>query len=67
MEGKKRKEKGGAEKARIKKKRMLEGEASKCSKITDLFRSQALMSCERELTEKQLARAPPLTLLLSGS
>ena len=29
MEGKKRKEKGGAEKARIKKKRMLEGDASK--------------------------------------
>ena len=66
MEGKKRKEKGGAEKARIKKRRMLEGDASKCSKITDLFRSQALTS-ERELTEKQLARAPPLTLLLGGS
>ena len=60
MEGKKRKEKGGAEKARIKKKRMLEGDASKCS-------SQALTSCAGELTEKQLARAPPLTLLLGGS
>ena len=67
MEGKKRKEKGGAEKARIKKKRMLEGDASKFSKITDLFRSQALTSCAGELTEKQLARAPPLTLLLGGS
>ena len=66
MEGKKRKEKGGAEKARIKKRRMLEGDASKCSKITDLFRSQALTSCAGELTEKQLARAPPLTLLLGG-
>ncbi len=30
-------EKGGAEKARIKKKRMLEEGASKWSKITDLF------------------------------
>ena len=30
IEGKKRKEKGGAEKARINKKRMLEGDASKC-------------------------------------
>ena len=67
MEGKKRKEKGGAEKARIKKRRMLEGDASKCSKITDLFRSQALMSCAGELTEKQLARAPPLTLIIGGS
>ena len=66
MEGKKRKEKGGAEKARIKKKRMLEGDASNCSKITDLFRSQALTSCAVELT-KQLARAPSLTLLLGGS
>jgi hypothetical protein len=39
-EGKKRKGKGRAEKARIKKKRMLEEDASKCSQITDLFRSQ---------------------------
>lgn len=37
MEGKKRK--GGAEKARIKKRRMLEEDASKCTKITDLFRN----------------------------
>ncbi len=36
MEGKKRKEKGGAEKARIKKKRMLEEGTSKWSKIMDL-------------------------------
>ena len=52
MEGNKRKEKGRAEKARIKKKRMLEGDASKCSKITDLFRSQASTSHAGELTEK---------------
>ena len=37
MEGKKRKGKGGAEKARMKKKWMLEEDASKCSKITGLF------------------------------
>ena len=32
---------------------MLEGVASKCSKITDLFRSQALTSCAGELTVSQ--------------
>ena len=39
IEGKKRKEKGGAEKARMKKKWMLEERASKWLKITDLFRN----------------------------
>ena len=38
MEGRKRKEKGGAEKARNKKKRMLEEGASKYFKITDVFK-----------------------------
>ncbi|CAK6974575.1 zinc finger protein [Scomber scombrus] len=37
-------EKGGAEKDRIKKKRMLERDSSKWSKITDLIRSQASTS-----------------------
>ena len=51
MEGKKRKEKGGAEKARIKKKRMLEDSASNMSKITDLFRyNQASTSDAGEQT-----------------
>ena len=62
-----RKEKGGAEKARIKKKWMVKEDATKCSKITDLFRSQASTSRAGELTEKQLARAQSLTLLLCGS
>ena len=44
MEGKKRKEKGGAEKARNKKKRMLEEGASQCLKITDIFNNQASTS-----------------------
>jgi len=39
MEGKKRKEKGGPEKARIKQKRMLVESASKWAKITDLFQN----------------------------
>ena len=51
MEGKKRKEKGGGEKARMKKKRMLEESASEWSKITDLFRNdQASTSDAGELT-----------------
>ena len=37
--GKKRKEKGGAEKARGKKKRHLDSEASKCRKLTEMFSS----------------------------
>jgi len=51
MEGKKKKEKGGPEKARMKKKRMLEESASKWSKITNLFRNnQASTSDAGELT-----------------
>ena len=44
MEGKKRKEKGGAEKARNKKRRMLEEDASQCLKITDIFSHKASTS-----------------------
>ena len=60
MVGKKRKEKGGAEKARIKKKRMLEGNASKCSKISDFFRNQASTSRSGELTRKTVSQRPEL-------
>lgn len=56
MVGRMRKEKGSAEKARMKKKRMLE-EASKCSKITDLFQNQPSTSDAGKVTEKQLAIA----------
>ncbi|XP_041836765.1 uncharacterized protein LOC121652114 [Melanotaenia boesemani] len=41
---KKRKEKGGAEKARDKKKRNLDDEAAKCHKLTDMFRSSSSSS-----------------------
>ena len=50
-------EKGGAEKARIKKKQILEGDASKCSKITDSFGSQASTSRAGELTEKKVSQS----------
>ena len=42
MDSKKRKEKGGPKKARIKKKKTLEEDAAKCLKITDIFRFRAL-------------------------
>lgn len=38
-ERQKRKLKGGAEKVRLKRKKMMEEEAWKCSKITDMFRA----------------------------
>ncbi|CAL8307311.1 unnamed protein product [Lota lota] len=42
--GKKRKEKGGAEKAREKKLRNLDAEATKCRKLTEIFSSTASSS-----------------------
>ena len=42
--GKKRKEKGGAEKAREKKLRNLDTEAAKCRKLTEIFNSTASSS-----------------------
>lgn len=42
--GKKRKEKGGAEKAREKKLRNLDTEAAKCRKLTEIFSSTASSS-----------------------
>ena len=51
MEGNKKNEKGGPEKARMKKKRTLEESASKWSKTTDLFRNnQASARDAGELT-----------------
>lgn len=38
--GKEKKEMGGAEKIRIKKKKMLAQEATKCTKLNDLFGSE---------------------------
>ena len=37
MESQKRKRKGGAEKVRLKRKKIMEEDAAKCSKITDMF------------------------------
>ena len=62
MEGKKRKEKGGAEKARIKKKRMLEGDASNCSKIgiNELCRWIDRKTVSQSSTIDVIARREPI-------
>ena len=44
MEGERKEKGGGAEKARLKKKKKLEEEACKCSKITDLFHNPGQQS-----------------------
>ena len=45
------KELGGAQKLRLKKKKMLELDAAKCAKLTDLFRGKAKVDGDATVSE----------------
>ena len=60
--GKKRKEKGGAEKAREKKLRNLDTEAAKCRKLTEIFSSstsQLNISSSEEVSQTAMQQHAP--------